>query len=283
MSRRIPKQYTILISCTGSTPIALSFRPRVVLGTLAVAIALPTLWLGRVFYSYHQKNTHLTQQNAALTEELTEEATQILQQVEVLEIELDHLQKRAGMAEASIPPVQPVPQGGLNDRVRPEHLLDAAQNRIVHLVGDLKGEIKPALEHTLEREAALPAGVPLKAEFNQTSEFGLRRNPFGGGYEFHKGLDFIAAYGSPIHATAPGVVILAEASGGYGNHVIVDHGYGYQTLYAHLSKLGVAPGAQIDRQQIVGYLGSTGRSTGPHLHYSVFYHGEAVDPKGYLD
>jgi murein DD-endopeptidase MepM/ murein hydrolase activator NlpD len=161
--------------------------------------------------------------------------------------------------------------------------LDSAQGRIFQLVGNLKGEIKPALEQTLEREAARPTGIPLQGEFNQTSGFGPRRNPFGGGYEFHKGLDFIAAYGSPIQVTAPGVVVFSGASGGYGNHVIVDHGYGYQTLYAHLSKLGVVKGAKIDRRQIVGYLGNTGRSTGPHLHYSVFYSGEAVDPKGYLD
>lgn len=282
MSRRIPKQYTILISSTGRTPIALSFQPKLVIGMVAVAIAIPTLWLGKIFHSYHQKNTDLTQQNAALTEELTEEATQIMQKVEVLESELDHLQKRAGMPEPSGTP-QAVPQGGISNRIQAESLLNVAQGRISELVGNLKGEIEPALEQTLEREAARPKGIPLKGEFNQTSGFGPRRNPFGGGYEFHRGLDFIAAYGSPIHGTAPGVVVFAGASGGYGNHVIVDHGYGYQTLYAHLSKLGVVKGAKIDRNQIVGYLGNTGRSTGPHLHYSVFYSGEAVDPKGYLD
>ncbi|NJO39239.1 MAG: M23 family metallopeptidase [Cyanobacteria bacterium CRU_2_1] len=134
------------------------------------------------------------------------------------------------------------------------------------------------------REEARPKGSPLiEPDTEITSMFGLRFNPFGWGYEFHQGIDFVAAYGAPIRATATGTVSDAGWDEGFGNHVIIDHGYGYETLYAHLSKTAVAKGDRITQQRIIGYLGNTGRSTGPHLHYAVFRNGHAVDPKKYLD
>jgi murein DD-endopeptidase MepM/ murein hydrolase activator NlpD len=117
-----------------------------------------------------------------------------------------------------------------------------------------------------------------------SSEFGLRPNPFGRGYEIHAGLDFTAAYGSPVYGTAPGTVVKAGwSAGGYGNHVVVEHGYGYRTLYAHMSALKATVGRKVERNTILGYLGNTGRSSGPHLHYSVYHNDEAVDPKNYLE
>jgi murein DD-endopeptidase MepM/ murein hydrolase activator NlpD len=282
MSRRIPKTYTILISCTGRTPITLSFQPMVVLGVLLMAIAIPTAWIGKIVYSYHQKNIALTERNA----NLSQQANNILEQVETLETQLQNLQERAGLPEATAVPrnkSEALPQGGIAQTVAPENLLNLSRDKLYILIQALKGEVQPALEQTLEREESRPHGVPLKVAFEQSSGFGFRRNPFGGGFEFHNGLDFTAAYGTPIYATAPGVIVKAESSGGYGNHVVIDHGYGYQTLYAHLSKIEVESGMQIERDRIVGYLGNTGRSSGPHLHYTVYHNGEAVDPKYYLE
>lgn len=284
MSRHIPKNYTILISCTGKTPITLTFHPKVVMGLLLTAIAIPTVWLGQIFYSYHQRNSELVNQN----DQLNEEASEILNQVEALEAQLEELQERAGMAESEVGDRTPSPEasssrGGPAHAVSTETLLDVARNRLFSLNRNLMGNVQPALEQTLQREDAQPTGVPLKGTYDFSSPFGVRRNPFGRGYEFHEGMDFTAAFGSPIYATAPGIVTVAEFSGGYGNHVIVEHGYGYRTLYAHLSKIEVRPGMRIDRDRIVGYLGNTGRSSGPHLHYSVYLNDNPVDPARYLE
>lgn len=175
-------------------------------------------------------------------------------------------------------------QSGMGGSIAAEELLELAKAKLPGLVEELQGEVEPALEAMFIREEAKPKGVPLTASDTEISSlFGLRPNPFGWGYEFHKGVDFVAAYGSPVYATAPGLVSQAEWESGFGNHVIVDHGYGYETLYAHLSEISVNAGDRVDRHQVIGYLGNTGRSSGPHLHYSVFRNGQVVDPKKYLD
>jgi murein DD-endopeptidase MepM/ murein hydrolase activator NlpD len=101
--------------------------------------------------------------------------------------------------------------------------------------------------------------------------------------EFHDGLDFSAPYGAPVYATGSGVVVQAGWMGVYGLAVVVDHARGYRTLYGHLSRLAVRPGQRVARGGLLGYVGSTGRSTGPHLHYGVYRYGTPVDPRAYLD
>ncbi|WAL62742.1 M23 family metallopeptidase [Thermocoleostomius sinensis] len=183
-------------------------------------------------------------------------------------------------AHGQIAPIQ----GGVGGSIAAEELLELAKAKLPELVEELQGEVEPALQAMFVREEAKPRGVPLQASDTEiTSLFGLRPNPFGWGYEFHRGIDFVAAYGSPVYATASGRVSKAEWESGFGNYIIVDHGYGYETLYAHLSEIKVNTGARIDRHQVLGYLGNTGRSSGPHLHYSVFRNGQVVDPKKYLD
>lgn len=282
MKRYRPQRYTILIAGTGKEPITFSFQPWALMLLLALSVSFPTVWIYRIVQSYIHRNTQLVEQNT----QLTEEASTILQQVESLEGEIDNLQERAGISdvESSVEKEKSFDsQGGLEIPVEAEVLLAIAKSKLPGLVSDLKGEVRPALEETLDREEAHPTGIPIKGIINVTSEFGLRQNPFGRNYEFHAGLDFRGAYGSPIHTTAPGVVIKAEWSGGYGYHVIVDHGYGYQTLYAHLSGMAVKSGMRIERDRVVGYLGNTGRSSGPHLHYGVYRNGHAVNPKDYLN
>lgn len=115
-----------------------------------------------------------------------------------------------------------------------------------------------------------------------TSPFGNRVHPITGATRLHTGLDMSAAYGQPIQAGAPGVVILASYFGGYGNTVIVDHGGGMSTLYAHQSEIAVSSGASVEAGQVVGYAGSTGFSTGPHLHFEVRLGGSPVNPAAYL-
>jgi murein DD-endopeptidase MepM/ murein hydrolase activator NlpD len=115
-----------------------------------------------------------------------------------------------------------------------------------------------------------------------TSPFGWRIHPILGYKKFHTGLDFGVGYGTPIRASDSGTVIYSTWMGGYGNVVIVDHGNGLSTLYAHQSSVAAGNGARVTRGQTVGYVGSTGFSTGPHLHFEVRVNGNPVDPMGYL-
>ncbi|MBI4745103.1 MAG: M23 family metallopeptidase [Deltaproteobacteria bacterium] len=116
-----------------------------------------------------------------------------------------------------------------------------------------------------------------------SSGFGYRESPFGSNYEFHDGLDISAPSGAPVLATADGVVTLTGNYGDTGNTIIISHGYGYETGYCHLSYIGVEKGQRIERGQEIGRVGSTGRSTGPHLHYLVKIAGSKVNPRNYLN
>ncbi|HKU81997.1 MAG TPA: peptidoglycan DD-metalloendopeptidase family protein [Candidatus Tumulicola sp.] len=111
-----------------------------------------------------------------------------------------------------------------------------------------------------------------------TSPFGWRSNPFGGSPEFHQGLDIAAPTGTTVTAAAGGTVIMAQWYGGYGNYILIDHGGGYSTGYGHLSAIYVSNGQAVKRGQAIGAVGSTGASTGPHLHFEVRIDGKPVDP-----
>ncbi|MGH9417530.1 MAG: M23 family metallopeptidase [Terriglobales bacterium] len=115
-----------------------------------------------------------------------------------------------------------------------------------------------------------------------TSSFGERIDPFLGEGAFHAGLDIAVRYGTPVAVTADGVVVFAGLMQGYGRTIIVDHGHGVRTLYAHLSGLAVAVGQRLDRGEVVGYVGESGRTTGPHLHYEVRINRAPVNPYRYL-
>ena len=129
--------------------------------------------------------------------------------------------------------------------------------------------------------ASIPAVQPVsnKDLRRMSSGFGRRIHPIYKTSRFHWGNDFTAPVGTEIYSTGKGkVVIVEKSSTGYGYHVIVDHGYGYQTLYAHMSKINVRQGQQVKRGEILGFIGNTGLSTAPHLHYEVIKDGNKVDP-----
>lgn len=129
--------------------------------------------------------------------------------------------------------------------------------------------------------ASIPAIQPVsnKQLSRIASGYGMRIDPVYGTPKMHKGLDFTAPQGTPIYATGNGVVKVAGAStGGYGNYVVINHGYGYETLYGHMVKVKVSTGQKIKRGEVIGWVGSTGKSTGPHCHYEVHINGDVVDP-----
>ncbi len=135
-----------------------------------------------------------------------------------------------------------------------------------------------------EMLAAIPSIKPVRIDLlnknlNALSGYGIRLHPVHKVDRMHTGIDFTAPYGTPIQATGNGVVIKAEHERvGYGNHVVIDHGYGYSSLYGHMSSYAVKVGDVIHKGQTIGYVGNTGTSTGPHLHYEVRVKGNPVDP-----
>ena len=146
-------------------------------------------------------------------------------------------------------------------------------------------EVLDMARNKAEMLACIPAILPLKEVdlHHISSTFGYRPDPIYKVPKFHSGMDFSASIGTEVYATGDGVVERVEETyWGYGNLVTLNHGYGYKTQYAHLSEFGVKLGEKVKRGQVIGYVGNTGKSTGPHLHYEVLKNGEATDPIYYF-
>ena len=166
-------------------------------------------------------------------------------------------------------------------------LIEAKDPRALAAVLDVDEDFAGRVEHAVADLSDLQGlrnsaeGLPLAhptTDTRETSGFGVRLDPFTGRPAFHSGQDFAGAYGSPIYVTAPGIVSFTGARSGYGNTIEVDHGHGFKTRYAHLSAISVRVGQHLAVGQRIGAMGSTGRSTGTHLHYEVWVNGRAQNP-----
>jgi len=158
--------------------------------------------------------------------------------------------------------------------------LNTIYNRIVNQEGSYK-EIEKMIKNKEKLLASTPAIQPLSnRDLNRLSSgFGYRIDPVYKTVKFHPGLDFSAPQGTPIYATAEGTVQTAGNLGnGYGNHIVIQHGYSYSTLYGHMSRIKAKRGQRVKRGEVIGYVGSTGKSTGSHLHYEVFKGRKRLDP-----
>jgi murein DD-endopeptidase MepM/ murein hydrolase activator NlpD len=129
----------------------------------------------------------------------------------------------------------------------------------------------------------IPYTMPVTANHRLTSGYGYRRDPKNGRQRMHSGIDLAAPKGTPIYATADGVVSSAGAERGYGNTVRIRHEFGFETVYAHKSRIRVQPGQRVSRGDHIGDMGATGRATGVHLHYEVRLNGRPVNPMVYLE
>ncbi|WP_038040429.1 peptidoglycan DD-metalloendopeptidase family protein [Thermus tengchongensis] len=297
--KRRPVRYTLLLARSGGGSRALSLPG----WALLLLLALLGLWTGANLYFWQRSREAraLEVRLQALSQEarrlslaleaerakngaLTEEARRTQKELEALKKSIEELRRRAGLPPLNVLPVryQEGGKGGASSPGEALALWGEVRAGVLDLQRQLK-EVAPALERTLEVEQSLPRGLPLRGYEGITSFFGMRKNPFGPGYEFHDGLDFAAPYGAPVYATGSGVVARTGWMGAYGLAVLLDHAEGYQTLYGHLFRLAVRPGQRVERGQVLGYVGSTGRSTGPHLHYGVYRYGAPVDPRPYLD
>lgn len=267
-----------------------------VLGFLSAAIVTAIIIVSiayRYFPSANEKR--LQQQNLALRENflVLDERSRKLEQ------RLSYLEERDNDVYRAIFEASPIPDSA--------RLAEIEQQKELKLVTSLKSfELENSIVSTLsalERRMAFqdksytqingfiknkehllactPAIQPVSnADLKRVaSGFGYRIDPIYKTPRFHAGLDFTAPQGTPIYATANGVVRIAGNKGnGYGNHVVIDHGYGYETLYGHMFKVKVLAGARVQRGEVIGYVGSTGKSTGPHCHYEVHKYGQRIDP-----
>jgi murein DD-endopeptidase MepM/ murein hydrolase activator NlpD len=163
--------------------------------------------------------------------------------------------------------------GGPETVVALDKAADNLEREVRHINDRLRSDIL--------RLASIPRGLPVNGYV--TDGFGMRRNPFNGeGREVHEGLDIAVDFGTPVTATADGLVIYAAPHAGYGNLVIVYHSNGITTRYGHLSRISVDAGQRVKRNDQVGNAGSTGRSTGPHVHYEIRENDQSVDPLSYV-
>jgi biotin carboxyl carrier protein len=161
----------------------------------------------------------------------------------------------------------------------PHHAASASRFEDMMIRADRAITQASLTRHVMTR---LPLARPLSTEHDITSSFGTRIDPFTRGFAMHSGIDFRAPTGTAVRASAPGKVIEAGPNGGYGRMIEIDHGHGISTRYAHLSSIAVNEGDTIRKGQIIGAVGSTGRSTGPHLHYEIRIDEDASDPMRFL-
>jgi murein DD-endopeptidase MepM/ murein hydrolase activator NlpD len=185
------------------------------------------------------------------------------------------------VADESTPPI-------LGSTGEPSDYLHTLDQLTVLRTSALSGHMRRALEPAFGfgdsadwgSIADLPNLWPITGPI--TSSFGERQDPFNGEGAFHKGIDISGLMGEPVRAPADGTVLMAGPASGYGQEVMLDHGHGIHTVYGHLSGFAVTAGEDVHRGDIIGYVGSEGRSTGPHLHYEVRIHDTPVNPHKYM-
>jgi len=259
--------------------------------------------VGIIIYSYlidSPKERQLKRENRQLAVQY-EILTKKTQQIEKI---LSDLRYRDDNIYRTIFEVEPIPEsmrnagfGGINkyedlEGYENSELVISTAKRIDKLMKQLYiqsisyDEIVRLANNKEKWLACMPAIVPLlnKDNYKLLSHFGYRYDPvYKNTVKMHEGIDLVGAVGTNIRATGDGVVRIAEISvRGYGNEIVIDHGFGYTTRYAHLSKILVHPGQKVNRGEIIGKLGSTGKSTGPHLHYEVRKNNVPLNPVNFF-
>jgi murein DD-endopeptidase MepM/ murein hydrolase activator NlpD len=186
-------------------------------------------------------------------------------------------EKRSITEDGKGGPLLPTSHPGQNIRQPLSHAFDEATEEFVQFQ-NIVNSMPKDWDRQLLWLQTLPTGVPIGGDFKVTSGFGMRNDPFTGTLARHEGLDFTAVSGTSILATADGIVTRSGWEDTYGNIVEVTHAEGFMTRYAHISKRHVTEGQSVKRGQKIAAVGSTGRSTGPHLHYEVFRYGRVLNP-----
>ncbi len=291
----ISKRYTIVLADRSSGVVrrfTISLWPT--LGVVAAVFALPVLLGLGARWSARSTVAELERSNIALEIENASyrEATgQLAGQISSLQAAVDSLGIQAVVDPNAKAAMDKLPDmvksramGGGGLATTPAVLSNMlSPDMTFGVLSDLLGSMASRLDimrSGVQRRQALAAATPSIWPVSGwlSSPYGNRRDPFTGGPDFHPGLDISADYGQPVHATADGRIAVAERSGSYGNLVEIDHGYGIVTRYGHLSRFRATAGQQVHRGDVIGYVGSTGRSTSAHLHYEILLNGKLTNP-----
>src|SRR4030095_1727033 len=286
----MPKRYTIVLADRQTGTVRrLTIRLRPFALAFVAVLAFPVLVGLGLRLSATTEVNHLRASNSTLLQENSSyrEATGALTaQIESLQSAISELGLRARLHPVSARAMEKLPSNvknravggtsveGASAMLTPElstasiSSLDQTFTMLRNVLGSLEGHLSAVRRNVEKRESLMNATPSIWPVHGWLSAgYGMRADPFTGDRDFHPGLDISAATGTPILATADGVVQLAAPSGDYGNLVIVSHGYGLMTRYGHLSKFSVWTGKPVLRGEVLGYVGATGRATGPHLHY----------------
>jgi murein DD-endopeptidase MepM/ murein hydrolase activator NlpD len=292
------RRYTVLIADRSSGVLrraTINLRPTLV--AVAVVLMMPVLiglgarWSARGEIEQLQAHNTLLQVENSSYRAATGELTT---QIQSLEGVIDDLGARASLGPAEAQAMQKLPAivktRAAGGGTQPSPALSSMVTTALSSPEDTFGVLKDLLQglesrlsyvrRNVERREALAAATPSiwPAHGWLTGQFGGRSDPFTGERGFHQGLDISTEKGQPVFATADGVVEAAAFTGDYGNMILLDHGFGLQTRYGHLSAFDVRAGASVKRGDVIGLVGSTGRSTGSHLHYEILVNGRLINP-----
>jgi murein DD-endopeptidase MepM/ murein hydrolase activator NlpD len=252
---------------------------------------------------FYNTNTLREEKLMLENERMQDKVDLVQQQVQQMSRQLREIEKRDNEVYRSIFEASPIPDSArakMMEKQQEERLIASLTdrelntsliNQIKNLSSRLFAQSKSfaSIEDMVKNKEALLAATPAiqpvsnKDLSRLASGFGYRIDPVYKTTKFHAGLDFAAPQGSPVYATADGVVTLAGNVGnGFGNHVVINHGFSYETLYGHMVRVKVRGGQKVRRGEVIGWVGSTGKSTGPHLHYEVHKNGVDLNPIYYF-
>jgi murein DD-endopeptidase MepM/ murein hydrolase activator NlpD len=249
-------------------------------------------------HGVNQELSSTNQSQAVMIEDLQSMASNMKTKIEAIASLNSEVRSKVGLEEGASGESQVVAGYTVSRGDRAAEETDANINEELDTLEDLRQELldmdfqmteqaaellylKDDVDRQLAFEAALPNLWPMNGIF--TSPFGVRRNPFGSGTEFHQGIDIANKIGTSIQAAGDGVVTFAGVKSGWGRMVLINHGYGYVSLYAHCSSIDVLEGQTVKKGDVIAKCGNTGRVTGPHLHFGVQLQGEFIDPMKVLD
>jgi murein DD-endopeptidase MepM/ murein hydrolase activator NlpD len=289
-------RYTILIANrkTGAVRRLTVVRRLAVLAAMAlwavpVLVGLGAKWAGRG----EVDNLRVANENLRVENESYRTATgELATQISSLQTAITQLGEQSNLDPAVKAAIDKLPavirsraMGGALPSGNPiTNVASDSPNRTFGILHDLLDglgakldTVRKGVENRQALAAATPSVWPLVSGW-LTSSFGSRADPISGEPEVHAGLDISADRGTPVHATADGVVQSAGYNGGYGNSILIDHGFGISTRYGHLSGYAISVGQTVKKNQVIGYVGSTGHANGPHLHYEILMNGEPVNP-----
>ena len=277
--------------------IKVNSKQALLLGSIFICIFLSIIFISAEIMNdlLYEKRINQFKKNYGLMSDRLKYLKERIKKIDnkILDIERKEkaLRSYAGMPEIDLD-IRKLGTGGndINSNILADNIAPVINEELIALQLDIEKisrnvnlgfksyeSIYDKVKKDIDRISKIPSIRPVKGGYLNSS-FGYRKDPIDNVTRFHQGQDITVKTGTPIHAPADGVVKRAYYAGGFGNHIKLDHGNGYTTLFAHLSKIKVKHGQKVSRGEVIGLTGNTGRSTAPHLHYEIHHYGESKNP-----